>query len=113
MPKVIVQTIVSETMNAPAAAHAVAQRAAIHSMIGNSRATGTIVSHGSGGSETMMIVIAANDDSATTPSTILLRGGGARKTSVTPITNGATVMMPTASDANQCRQVVHIDAVGL
>src|SRR5215471_10163736 len=113
MPKVIVQTIVSETMNAAAAANTGRQRAASHSRIGNSRATGTTVSHGSGGSETMMIVITANAISATTPSMISLRGGGSRKASATPITSGATVMMPTASDANQCCQVVQIGAVGL
>src|SRR5215471_8783847 len=113
MPNVVVQTIVSETMNAPAAAYAGVQRAVIHSMIGNSRATGSIVSHDSGGSEMIMMVIAASADSAAMPSTTLLRGGGVRKASATPITSGATVMMPTASDASQCRQVVQIDVVGL
>src|SRR6266481_1978423 len=48
MLKVIVQTIVSETMNAAAAANPGRQRAASHSRIGNSRATGTIVCHGFG-----------------------------------------------------------------
>src|SRR6266853_4751528 len=113
MPKVIVQTIVSETMNAPAAASTGRQRAASHSRIGNSRATGTIVCHGFGGSETMMTVIAANATSATTPSMISLRGGGSRTAWARPMTSGATVMMPTASDANQCSQVVQIGAVGL
>src|SRR5258706_563158 len=106
MPKVVVQTIVTETMNAAAAANTGRQRAASHSKIGNSRATGTMVCHGSGGSETMMTVITTNASSATTPSRISLAGGGLRRDSARPITSGATVMMPTASDANQCCHVV-------
>src|SRR6266478_165168 len=100
MPKVIVQTIVSETTNAAAAANTGRQRAAIHSRIGNSRAPGRIVCHGSGGSETIVAVIIANTRSATTPSTICLLGGVLRRASARPITSGATVIMPTASDAN-------------
>src|SRR5262249_40313930 len=44
---------------------------------------------------------------------ISLRGGGSRRTLARPITNGATVIMPTESDTNQCCQVVHIGTVGL
>src|SRR6266436_2083455 len=113
MLKVIVQTIVSETMNAAAAANTGRQRAAIHSRIGNSRATGSIVTHGSGGSETMATVNAANATSATTPSRISLPGGCSRRALARPITSGATVTMPTASDANQCCQVGQIGAVEL
>src|SRR6266852_7839359 len=113
MPKVIVQTIVSETMNAAAAANTGWQRAVIHSRIGNSRATGSIVSHGSGGSETMVTVNTANATSATTPSRISLAGGGSRRALARLITSGATVTMPTASDANQCCQMLQIGAVGL
>src|SRR6266481_8005577 len=113
MSKVIVQTIVSETMNAAAATNPGRQRAASHSRIGNSRATGTIVCHGFGGIETMITVSAANPASAATPSMISWRGGGSRTASARPMTSGATVMMPTASDANQCCQVVQIGAAGL
>src|SRR6267154_5439601 len=113
MSKVIVQTIVSETMNAAAAANPGRQRAASHSRIGNSSATGIIVCHGFGGSETMITVSATNPASAATPSMISLRGGGSRTASARPITSGATVMMPTTSDANQCPHVVQIGAVGL
>src|SRR6267143_3889525 len=101
MPKVIVQTIGSETMNAAAAANTGRQRAASHSRIGNSRATGTIVCHGFGGIETMMTVIAANATSATTPAMISLRGVGSRTAWARPLTSGATVTMQRASDANQ------------
>src|SRR5713226_7438882 len=114
MPKVIVQTVVSETMNAAAAANTGWQRAVSHSRIGSSRAAGRTVCHGSGGSKTMMTVITtANATSATTPSKISLRGGGSRRALARPIASGATVMMPTASDANQCCQVVQSGAVGL
>jgi hypothetical protein len=44
---------------------------------------------------------------------ISLRGGGWRKAFARPITTGATIMMPGASDASQCCQVVQIGAVGL
>src|SRR5262249_23239214 len=114
MPKVIVQTVVSERMNAAAAANTGRQRAVSHSRIGSSRAAGRTVCHGSGGSKTtMMVVTAANATSATTPSMISLRGGGSRWALARPITTGATMMMPMASDANQCCQVVKTGAVGL
>src|SRR5215468_5825395 len=113
MPKAIVHMIASETMNAAAAANTGWQRDVIHSRMGNSTATGATGSHGSGGSETMMMVITANTASAMTPSRVSLRGGGSCRALTTPIASGATVMMPMASDANQCHQVVQIGAVGL
>src|SRR5258706_4060321 len=72
-----------------------------------------LVSHGSGGSKTIMAFIPAAAASATAPSMISLRGGGSRTALARLITSGATVMMPTASDANQCCQMVQIGAVGL
>src|SRR5580704_1035602 len=113
MPKIVVQTIVSDAMNAPAAAKTGWQRAASHSNTGNSSAPGSTVCHGCSGSETMIPVIAANTASAPVPSTISLRGGGLRTAAASPITNGATATMPTPSDANQCRQMVSIGTVGL
>src|SRR5258708_7550192 len=113
MSNVIVQIIVSETMNVAAAANPGRQRTASHSRIGKSKAIGRTVFHGSGGSKTMMTVITASATSATAPSMISLRGGGSRKAPARPITSGATVMMPMASDANQCCQVAQIGAVGL
>ena len=41
-----------------------------------------------------------------------LRGGGRRSAAATPITSGATIIMPMASDANQCRQLVNNSADG-
>src|ERR1700743_1198718 len=113
MPKIVVQTIVSDTMNAPAAAKTGCPRAASHRNTGNSSAPGTTVCHGCSGSETMIPVIAANTANAPVPSTISLRGGGARMAAANPITTGATATMPTASEANQCRQIVSIGTVGL
>ena len=48
---------------------------------------------------------------ATLPSTVSLSDGGSRVMATRPITNGATVTMPTASDANQWYQIVRADAV--
>src|SRR5258708_4601333 len=113
MPKVVAQTIVSETMNTAAAANTGWQRAASQ-RIGNSRDTGATISQGFSGSKTIMtVIIAANATSIPTPSMISWRGGGARRASARLITSGATVMIPTAPDANQCSQVVKIGAVGL
>src|SRR5215467_1935696 len=101
MPKVVVQTIVSETMSAAAAANTGWQRAASQ-RIGNSRNTGATISQGFSGNNTVMTVItAANATSATTPSMISWRAGGVRNASAKPITSGATVTIPTAPDANQ------------
>jgi hypothetical protein len=58
-------------------------------------------------------VIAASTTSAAVPSMSSLRRGGSRTAAASPITSGATATMPTASDANQSRQVVSIGAVGL
>ena len=99
MPKVIAQTIVRDTMNAAAEAKTGRQRAASHSSSGKSSATGTTISHGSGGREIIIPVVANTAASATPPSMSSLRGGGARMAEVRPITTGATVMMPSASDA--------------
>src|SRR5258706_13459704 len=113
MPKVIVQTIVSETMNTAAAANTGWQRAAIHNRNGNNRAGGSAGSHDSGGRKTVMAFITANTTSATMPSMISLGGGGLRRALAKPIISGATVMMPTASEANQSPQMVQSGAVGL
>src|SRR5258708_13873245 len=114
MQKVSYQTVERETMTAAAAENTGWQRAVSHSRIGSSRAAGCTVCHGSGGSKTMMTVItAANATSATTPSRISLRGGGSRRALARPITTGATVMIPTASDANPRCQAVQSGAVGL
>src|SRR5258706_15380322 len=106
LPKASAQIIASETMNTAAAANPGRQRTASHSRIGNSKAIGRTVFHGSGGSKTTTTVIAASTTSATTPSTISLRGGGSRTDWDRLMTSGAPEMTPTMSDANQCCHVV-------
>src|SRR5256885_14182678 len=111
MPTVVVQTIARVTMKAAAAAKTGRQRAAIHNSTGNSSATGTAVVQGPGGSEMGMMLVTMIDASATRPSMVSLRAGGSRDTEASPITSGAIVMMPRASDANQFSQLTRIDAV--
>src|SRR6516165_8949915 len=112
MPKTVVQTIVMETTNAPAAEKARRQRAASHKKIGNSHVIGNIVSQVSRGSEIINPVSTASAASANMPSMTSLRGDGRRTTAATPITSGATAMMPTKSDANQCCQLSSIGTDG-
>src|SRR5260370_13776612 len=100
-------------MNTAAAANIGWQRAAIDSRNGNSRAGGSAGSHDSGGSKSVTAFITANTTSATMPSMISLGGGGLRRALAKPIISGATVMMPMASEANQCHQVVQSGTVGL
>src|SRR5262245_51005794 len=106
MPKVMVKTIVRETMNAAAEAKTGWQRAATHSSNGNSMAMGTTVFQGAGGRKTMTPVIPASATSAAAPSTSSLRGGGLCMAAASPIISGAIVRMPSRSDANQSYQVV-------
>ena len=54
--------------------------------------------------------VTARSDRAALPSTDSLSDGGSRAMATRPITNGATVTMPTASDANQWYQIVRADA---
>src|SRR5215469_8207587 len=112
MPKVVVQTIVVGTTNAPAAENAGRSRAASHNKIGNSQVIGNTVSQSSRGRKMIITVITARARSAKTPSMTSLRGDGRLATAVSPITRGATAMMPIASDANQCCQVLSIGADG-
>src|SRR6478672_11930396 len=101
-----------ETRNAAAAAKTGRHRAATHNNIGNSSATGATVFQESSGSEMEIPVMTASAASALAPSISSLRGGGCRIAAASPITSGATAMMPIASDANQCSHVVRIAAEG-
>src|SRR5215510_5311007 len=112
MPKIVVKTIVIETTNAPAAQNAGLPRAASHTKTGNSQVIGNSVSQSQRGSEMIRPVINARATSASVLSMTSLRGDGRRTTAAIPITSGATAMMPTKSDANQCCQVVNIGADG-
>src|SRR5688572_4348129 len=98
-------------MKTAAAAKTGLQRAAIHNRTGNSSAIGTTVVQGSGGSAMTMTLIMMSDASATRPSIVSLRAAGSRAAEASPITRGAIVTMPSASDANQSRQVTKMGAV--
>src|SRR5215470_9308945 len=110
MPIVVVQTIARVTMKAAAAANTGGQRAAIHNRTGNSSAIGTTVVQGSGGSAMTMTLMTTSDASATKPSMVSLWAGGSRAAEASPITSGAIVTMPSASEANQFCQVTKTDA---
>src|SRR5215472_8716934 len=112
MPRTVVQTIVIDTINAPAAAKTVPQRAASHNSIGNSQATGTTVSQRSCDSEIITVVIPASVMSAAIPSRSSLLRGCWRSAAASPISNGATAMKPIVLDATQCSQIVRNGTVG-
>src|SRR5213080_4015920 len=113
MPKVMVKTIVRETMNAAAEAKTGWQRAESHSSNGNSMAMGTPVFQGTGGRKTMTPVIPASVTSAAAPSISSLRGGGLRTAAASPTSSGAIARMPSRSDANHSYQVLKSGAAGL
>src|SRR5438045_3357087 len=99
------------TMKAAAAANTGRQRAAIHNRTGNSSAIGMTVVQGSGGSAMTVTPITASDTRARRPSIVSFFAGGLRAAEASPITSGAIVTMPSASDANQFCQVTKTDAV--
>src|SRR6516164_801482 len=101
MPKVVVQTIVRETMDAPAAVKNGRHRAASHNNIGNSSAAGTTVFQGSWGSEIIIPVKKVSAASAVTPSMTSLRGDGLRTMETNPINSGANVTMASVLEVNQ------------
>src|SRR5262245_13104685 len=103
--KVVVQTIMLETRNAPAVAKIGCKRPASHSKTGNGQATGSSIFQISRGSTTMIALTIASDSRATAPSMYSLGDGGWRRASKKPITNGATMTIPVKSPRNQCSQV--------
>src|SRR6266852_8784438 len=112
MPRVVVHTIVSATTNAAAAANTGRQRAASQSNRGNSRAIGTTVANDACGRKITSVIVSVIATSATATSRISFGDGGSRAAAAAPISSGATVRIPSASDANQCCQIVKLDAVG-
>ena len=96
-------------MKAAAAAKTGRQRAAIHSRTGNNSAIGTTVVHGSGGRAMTTTLRTMSNASATRPSMVSRRAGGSRAAEASPITSGAMVTMPSASEANQFCQVASSD----
>src|SRR5438552_11999572 len=113
MPKVVVQTIERLTMNAAAAAKTGRQRAASHNSGANNAATGPTVANSSDRRKIVSPLTSASAATANAPSTSSVSDGRSREAAASSISNGATVIMPSPSDANQCCQVVSIDAVEL
>src|SRR5213075_2228921 len=113
MPKVVVQTIERLAMNAAAAAKTGRQRADSHSSGTNSTATGPTVASSSDRSEMASPLTRASAATVNMPSMSSLSDGRSREATASSISNGATVMIPSPSDANQCCQVVNIDVVVL
>ena len=111
MPKVVIHTTVSVMMNTAAAAKTGRQRAASQSNSGNSNAIGTDVPSGAFGRTITKPDMATSAASATAPSMSSWRGGTLRRTAASSMISGATVMMPSASEANQCCQVSSTGAV--
>lgn len=106
MLNVVVQTTVSATIKAAAAANTGRQRAASHNSSGNSAAIGTTVAQGSLGTKMITPQSTISIASAAVPSMISPRGEGSRAEDISPISNGATVITPSASDVNQWYQMV-------
>src|SRR3974390_2127992 len=113
MPKVVVQTIERLTMNAAAAAKTGRQRAASHNSGANSTATGPTLAKSSERRKMARPLASASAATASAPSTSSLSGGRSREADVSSISRGATVIIPSASEANQSSQVVNIGVVEL
>src|SRR6478736_2038878 len=113
MPKVVVQTIERLTMNAAAAAKTGWQRAASQSSGANNTATGPMVAKSSERSKIARPLTSASAVTAKAPSTSSLSDGRSREAEASSISSGATVIIPSPSDANQCCQVVNIGVVVL
>src|ERR1700758_562687 len=109
MPNVVVQTIDRLMMNAAAAANTGRQRAASQSSGASSTATGPTFASSSEPRKIASPLTRASAATARVPSTSSLSGGRSRAAEASSIRSGATVIIPKASDANQCCQVVNID----
>src|SRR5690348_12260290 len=108
MPKVVVQTMERLTMNAAAAAKTGWQRAASHNRGANKTATGPTFASRSERRKIARALASASTATVNTPSANSLGDGRSRKAEASSISNGATVMIPSPSETNQCCQVVAI-----
>src|SRR6476469_7364766 len=111
MPKVVGQTIERLTMKAAAAAKTGRQRAASHSSGANNTATGPTVAKMSDRRKMASPLTSASATTAKAPATSSLSGGGSREAEASSISIGATVIIPSPSDANQCCQIVNTGVV--
>src|SRR5579864_2132750 len=113
MPTVVVQTIERVTMNAAAEAKTGRQRAASHNSGANNTATGPTVASSSDRRKMANPLTSASAATAKAPSKSSLSGGRSREAEESSINNGATVIIPSPSEANQCCQVVNSGVVAL
>src|SRR5258708_39406410 len=113
MPKVVVQTMERLTKSGATAAKPGWQRAASHSSGANNTATGPTVAKSSDRKKMASPLTRANAATAKAPSTSSLGDGRSREAEPSSISNGATVIIPSPSDANQCCQIVNIGVVVL
>src|SRR5262245_58495609 len=109
----VVQTIEKLTMNAAAAAKTGLQRAASHSSGANTTATSPMVSKSSDRRKMANPLARAKAATAKAPSASSLVDGRSRAAAPSSISNGATVIIPSPSDANQCCQIVKTGVVVL
>src|SRR5262249_18192347 len=111
MPNVTVQTTVEVIMNTAAAANTGRQRAVSQKSNGSGEASGRIVAQWLVGKANPTMVAALRATSAIAASANSTAFGRSRTARMSPMTNGATVTMPSASDANQWYHVVKTVAV--
>src|SRR5258706_8791617 len=97
--------------NAAAAANTGRHRAATHSTNGNREAAGTTVAHSPGGRAKTSVPVTASATSAIEPSTSSRVGNARRDADARPMSTGARVTIPSASEANQRSQIVSGGAV--
>src|ERR1700755_136183 len=100
MPKVVVQTIERLTMKAAAAAKTGRQRAASHNSGANNTATGPTFAKSSDRRKMASPLAKANATTVRAPSTSSLNGGRSREAEASSMSNGATVIIPSPSEAN-------------
>src|SRR5689334_12394842 len=113
MANVVVQTMVMAHKKVATAVKTGRKRAAMKTSSGLSAAIASSEVQGWFGSSTMPEHKAAAIASASAPPASSRRVGGARANDASPIASGATLILPSASDVNQCSQMVAMGALEL
>src|SRR5258706_9970159 len=112
MPWVIVAAMATAMINTAAAANTGRQRAASQSTIGSSTAGGTTVAHGPGRRAKTCTLATVSATSAIVPSVSSRGSSPWREAGPKPMSTGAMVTIPSASDANQRDQIANGGTVG-
>src|SRR5258705_7858443 len=113
MKRVVAKRIKRLKIRGAAAEKPGRQRAASHSSGANNTATGPTVANSSECRKMLSPLTKASAATAKAPSASSLSDGRSREAEASSISNGATVIIPRPSDANQCCHVVNIDVVVL